>query len=386
MTPHADFGRFFLPGPTEVHPDVLAAMERPVIGHRGPQMRDLLASVDQPLRLLFGASRPVYVSTSSATGFMEAAITNLSRRRVLCLVCGAFGARFHTIAERCGRPADRLDVPWGQPNTAEQLREALTAAPDRYDLITVVHSETSTGVLNPIADLAAVSSKFDDVLFAVDGVTSVGGTRIEFEQWGLDFLLTGSQKALGLPPGLAFATASEMALERATSIPGRGFYFDLIEFDRRAREYSTTNTPAVSLLYALQFQLGRISDEGLDERFARHERMAQRTAEWTANLAESTGREFHVVAPSGYRSPTVTAISLPDDASGLAVVRHLADTGITIATGYGDLQDSAIRIGHMGDHTEAELEVVLDAIRTALGPSSREPVGTGTMGGEAMIG
>lgn len=349
-------------------------------------MRDLLESVDQPLRRLFGANRPIYVSTSSATGFMEAAITNLSRRRVLCLVCGAFGARFHAIAERCGRQADRLDVPWGQPNTAEQLRETLTEAPDRYDLITVVHSETSTGVLNPVAELAAVSSEFDDVLLAVDGVTSVGATRMEFEKWGLDFLLTGSQKALALPPGLAFAAASDRALERAASVPGPGFYFDLIEFDRRAREYSTTNTPAVSLLYALQFQLGRISDEGLDERFARHERMARRTAEWTASLAESTGRGFEVLAPPGYRSPTVTAISLPDGASGPAVVRRLAGEGITIAAGYGKLKDSTIRIGHMGDHTEAELEVVLDATRTALGPSGREAVETATLGGGGVNG
>jgi aspartate aminotransferase-like enzyme len=381
MTEHADFGRFFLPGPTEVHPDVLAAMERPVIGHRGPEMRDLLMAVDPPLRLLFGANRSVYVSTSSATGFMEAAITNLSRRRVLCLVCGAFGARFHAIAERCGRPADRLDVPWGQPNTTGQLREALTTAPDRYDLVTVVHSETSTGVLNPVAELAAVISEFDDVLLVVDGVSSVGGTRMEFEQWGLDFLLTGSQKALALPPGLAFATASERALERAASIPCRSYYFDLIEFDQRARDYSTASTPAVSLLYALQFQLDRFSREGLNERFARHERMAHRTAAWTASLAASTGREFDVLAPSGYRSPTVTAISLPDGASGPAIVRHLAEKGITIATGYGKLKDSAIRIGHMGDHTEAELEVVLDAARAALGPSGREPVGTAAMDG-----
>ncbi len=379
MTPHADFGRFFLPGPTEVHPDVLEAMGRPVIGHRGLEMRELLESVDQPLRRLFGANRPVYVSTSSATGFMEAAVTNLSRRRVLCLVCGAFGARFHAIAEHCGRPADRLDVPWGKPNTAGQLRDALSAAPDRYDLITVVHSETSTGVMNPVAELAAVVSEFDDVLLAVDGVTSVGGARMEFEQWGLDFLLTGSQKALALPPGLAFAAASDRALDRAASIPGRSFYFDLIEFDRRAREYSTTNTPAVSLLYALQFQLGRISEEGLDERFARHERMARRTAEWTAGLAESTGRGFRVLAPSGFRSPTVTAISLPDGVSGPAIVRHLADERITIAAGYGKLKESFIRIGHMGDHTEAELEVVLGATRAALGASGREPVGQATM-------
>lgn len=341
-------------------------MGSPVIGHRGQDMHDLLESVDQPLRLLFGTNRPVYVSTSSATGFMEAAITNLSQRRILCLANGAFGARFHAIAERCGRPADRLDVPWGQPNTAEQLRKALIAAPDRYDLVTVVHSETSTGVLSPVAELAAVVSEFDGVLLAVDGVTSVGGMRIEFDRWGVDFLLTGSQKALALPPGLAFAAASDSAIERAASIPSRSFYFDLVEFERRARGHSTPNTPAVSLFYALQCQLRRIEREGLEARFARHTRMARRTAEWTEIQAESTGRPFKVFALDGFRSPSVTAISLPDDISGSSIVQRLAEEGITIATGYGKLKDSAIRIGHMGDHTEAELEVVLDAITAAI--------------------
>lgn len=361
MTPHADFGRFFLPGPTEVHPDVLASMQRPVIGHRGSEMSDVLASVDQPLRLIFGADRPVYISTSSATGFMEAAIRNLSRRRVLCLVGGAFGARFHAIAERCGVPADRLDVGWGEAHTPDLLRDTLREAAGRYDLVTVVHSETSTGVLNPVAQLSEVVAGFEDVLLAVDGVTSVGGTKIEFQAWGVDFLLTGSQKALALPPGLAFAVASDEALSRARSIPNRSYYFDLVEFDKRAREFSTTNTPAVSLFYALQCQLERMFAEGLEERFARHDRMARRTAAWAAELAAETGASFDVLAPVGYRSPTVTAVSLPEGVAGTAIVAGLAEKGITIAPGYGKLKEAVIRIGHMGDHTEAELGVVLEA-------------------------
>jgi predicted phosphoserine aminotransferase len=366
MTTNSDFGRFFLPGPTEVHPDVLDAMRRPVIGHRGAEMRDLLAAVDEPLRRVFGTDRPVYISTSSATGFMEAAIRNLSRRRVLCMVGGAFGARFHAIAERSGRAADRLDVEWGLPHTPAGLREALAAEPGRYDLVTVVHSETSTGVLNPIAEFADVVAGFDDVLLAVDGVTSVGGVGVDFDQSGLDFLLTGSQKALALPPGLAFAVASDRALERAASIPDRGYYFDLVEFDRRARDHSTTNTPAVSLFYALQTQLDRIEAEGLAARFARHRSMAARTWDWVDELAEATGETFGVLAPAGYRSPTVTTVLLPAGTSGVSIVKDLAGQGITIATGYGKLKETAIRIGHMGDHTEEELEVVLAATSSVI--------------------
>lgn len=383
MNSSAEFGSFFLPGPTEVHPEVLAAMARPMIGHRGPAMTGLLADVDPMLRRLFGTERPVYVSTSSATGFMEAAIRNLSRRRILCLVCGAFSKRFHDIAERCGRPADRLDVAWGAPNLPEDLRATLREADGRYDLVTVVHSETSTGVLNPIAEIADVTAEFDDVLLAVDGVSSVGGLPIEFDDWGLDFLLTGSQKALALPPGLAFAAASERALERARDIPERSYYFDLLEFERRAADHSTTNTPAVSLLFALQAQVHRIEAEGLAPRFERHARMARRTHEWTAWLGEASDRSFAVQAPAGYRSPTVTAVTMPDGLNGPDVVRSLAGRGITIAPGYGKLKEASIRIGHMGDHTPAELEVVLAEVADVLGIAGPQPA---AVGGDRRVG
>lgn len=354
-----EFGRFFLPGPTEVRPEVLEAMVRPVIGHRGPDMERLLSGMDPALRRLFRTERPVYVSTSSATGFMEAAITNLSRRRILCLVGGAFGARFHKIAERCGRPADVLPVEWGTPHTADILGEALDAAPGIYDLVTVVHSETSTGVLNPVAELTAVVRDQDDLLMAVDGVTSVGGAPVEFDAWDLDFLLTGSQKALALPPGLALAAASERALRRAEEIPARSYYFDLLEFERRAPEFQTTNTPAVNLFYALDAQMGRITREGLEARWGRHQEMAERTWRWVSDLAERTGQRFSVLAPEGYRSPTVTSVNLPAGFSGPEIVAAARERGFTLAPGYGKLKPTTIRIGHMGDHTMAELEAIL---------------------------
>jgi len=360
MTASIDFGRFFLPGPTEVRPEILEAMVRPVIGHRGKDMEELLSGMDVRLRALFRTDRHVYVSTSSATGFMEAAITNLSRRRMLCLVGGAFGARFHKIADTCGRPADILAAQWGTPHTPEMLDEALTAEPGKYDLVTV--SETSTGVLNPVAELAAVVRDHEDVLIAVDGVTSVGGVRVEFDDWDLDFLLTGSQKALALPPGLALAVASGRALNRAGQIPARSYYFDLLEFERRAGDFQTTNTPAVSLFYALEVQLERIREEGLENRWDRHSRMAERTWNWVADLADRTGKPFSVLAPEGYRSPTVTSVSLPAGLSGPGIVGAAVERGYTLAAGYGKLKSSTIRIGHMGDHTLAELEAILSVL------------------------
>ena len=360
------FGRFFLPGPTEVHPEVLAAMQRPVIGHRGPAMRELLQSIEPGLQEVFGTDRPVYISTSSATGLMETVITNLSATRVLALVCGAFGDRFRAIAERCGRPVDVIEVEPGQPNLAETAAAALGADAGRWDLVTVVHSETTTGVMNRVDELAAVVRTFEGVLLAVDGVTSVGGTPIRFDDWGVDFLLTGSQKALALPPGLAFGVASDRALERAATIPARSFYFDLLAFDRRAREYQTTNTPAVSLFFALERQLERIAGEGIRRRFERHERMAARTHAWVAELRQSPGGDYGILASEGFRSPTVTAVTLPEAVQGSQVVSKVASRGYTIATGYGKLKDRCVRIGHMGDHSLEELEELLRVIREEL--------------------
>ena len=199
----------------------------------------------------------------------------------------------------------------------------------------------------------------EDILIAVDGVTSVGGARVEFDAWDLDFLLTGSQKALALPPGLALAAASRRALERAEQIPARSYYFDLLEFERRAPEFQTTNTPAVNLFYALDAQMERIMQEGLEARWARHQAMAERTWAWAGGLGDRTGQDFSVLAPEGYRSPTVTSVTLPEGLSGPDIVAAARAKGFTLAPGYGKLKPSTIRIGHMGDHTMAELEAIL---------------------------
>jgi len=354
------FGKYFLPGPTEVRADVLHAMERPMMGHRSAEVAALIAGMQPGLSTLFATERPVFLSTSSATGMMEAAITNLSRRRILCLSCGAFSHRFYDIALGTGRGADVLETKWGEPSRPDALRAALAAEPGRYDLVTVVHSESSTGVLNPVADLAAVVHEFDDVLIAVDTVSSLAGTPVLTDEWGLDFVLTGSQKALAIPPGLALAVASERAIARAHEVEHRGFYFDVLKFQKNlVTKSQTPNTPAVSLIFALERQLAAIMAEGLEARWARHTAMAERTVRWVAETAQRTGKDYRMFAPEGYRSPCVSSIMLPEGLTGPEVVAHAARHGFTIATGYGRLKDPTFRIGHMGDHTVAELENLL---------------------------
>ncbi|MDH3732099.1 MAG: alanine--glyoxylate aminotransferase family protein [Gemmatimonadota bacterium] len=363
MSDLTPFGKYFLPGPTEVPHDVLRAMVRPVMGHRSSEVSELMGEMQGRLSKLFVTERPVLVSTSSATGMMEAAITNLTRKRVLCLSCGAFSHRFYDIAQATGRGADVLQAEWGQPNRPEALREALASAAGTYDLVTVVHSESSTGVLNPLADLAAVAHEFDDVLIAVDTVSSLAGAPVLTDEWALDFVLTGSQKALAIPPGLAFAAASERAMDRAREVENRGFYFDLLKFEKNLTERrQTPNTPAVSLLFALDHQLRSLLAEGLEARWARHAAMAERTYRWVDELAGRTGEDYRVLAPEGYRSPCVTSIMVPEGRTGPEVMGAAARHGFTIATGYGKLKETSFRIGHMGEHTLAELEELLQAL------------------------
>ena len=362
-TPARGFGRFFLPGPTEVRPSVLAAMEQPMIGHRGKGMEELIARIEPDLQYVFRTTRPVYIASSSATGLMEGAIRNGVRSRVLSLVNGAFSERFFQIARSCGVEAEALTVPLGQPHTAEMLADALKGG--RFDAVTVVHSETSTGALNPIAELARVAHEAGDVALLVDSVTGIAGAPVESDAWALDFVLTGSQKALALPPGLAFAVARDTILERAAARKDRGIYFDIIEFDKYIRKNQTPNTPALSLFYALAAQLEYIRSETIEGRWERHAAMARRTWEWVDEVRDA-GVPVSVLSPEGARSPTVTCVSLPSTHNGTAVNSAMKARGFTISAGYGSLKDTSIRIGHMGDHTVEELDVLLATLREVL--------------------
>jgi predicted phosphoserine aminotransferase len=354
--PPPAFGRFFLPGPTDVHPEVLAAMQRPMIGHRSGAMEQLLARIEAPLARLFRTSRPVLVGTTSATGFMEMAVRNGVRHRALSVVNGSFSERFANLVRSCGKECVRLDVPLGCAVEPDMLRDTLRRTP--VDAVTLVHSETSTGVLQDVEALASVVREFDDVLLLVDAVTSLAGSPVETDRWGggggLDFVLTGSQKALALPPGLALGVASDRMLERARTLPARGLYFDLVGFVEATTKHQPTNTPAVSLLFALEAQLGRIEREGgVEGRWRRHDAMRRRVEQW------SEQHDIAYLPREGRRSWTVSCLRVPEGKSAKQIVAALKQAGWTIGSGYGALKESTIRIGHMGDHTVAAVDELL---------------------------
>ena len=357
------FGTFFLPGPTEVRDEIMGAMIQPMIPHRGSQFEQLFERLQRGLRPLFMTDRPVYIGSSSATGMMEAAIRGAPAGRILCLVNGAFSERFALIASMCGRDVDRYDVPWGQVHLIPQLEERLSMR--KYVAITVVHSETSTGALNDIRSISDCAHRHR-VLCLIDSVSGLGGAEVRFDEWKLDYLLTGSQKALALPPGLSFAVASASFVDQASNASGRGVYFDVVELDAYARRNQTPSTPALTLMYALEAQLKSIAAEGLEARWARHKAMAARTQEWIAKISDETGRKLSNIAPLGSQSPTVSAIKLPSDLTAEDFTGAVGKRGIVVGNGYGKLKSSTFRIGHMGDHTVQTIDRCLAACSSVL--------------------
>lgn len=355
------FGKFFLPGPTDVHPDVLAAMYRPMIGHRSSAMEDLLKRCAPKLQKLARTSRTVMVGTTSATGFMEMAVRSGIRKKAISIVNGSFSERFADLVSACDKECVRLEVPLGGFVEPDQLRDALKKNPG-VDAVTLAHSETSTGVLQDVAALSKVVHEFPDILFLVDAVTSMAGSPVETDVWDLDYVFTGSQKALALPPGLAFGVASPRMLERARTLPSRGLYFDLVTFEKASAKYSPTNTPALSLFFALDVQLARIDAEGgIEARWKRHDDMRKTTEKWV----QKTGLSY--LPPEGRRSWTVSCIKMPNGKISKDLVAAVKKEGWVIGTGYGGVKDSTFRIGHMGDHSVASLENLLALIQRILG-------------------
>ena len=356
-------GTFFLPGPTEVRPEILHEMSRPMLPHRSAAFEAIYARCDTGLRSIFRTGRPVYIASASATGLMEGAIRCAPAGTILSLVNGAFSERFAEVAVSCGRAVVRDHVTLGMHHTPEQVTALLQRTGAR--VVTLTHSETSTGAMNDIAAITRVVHAHDAVIL-VDSVTGLAGAPLETDAWALDFAFTGSQKALALPPGLALGVASQRFIEAAAHNTDRGTYFDLVEFEKYAVKRQTPNTPAISLFYALAAQVEAIAAEGIEARWERHRAMQAMTLEWVASLAAAIDPAFTVLAPESGRSPTVTCVTLPAAMTGGAVAAATATRGYVIGAGYGPLRDRTIRIGHMGDHTTAGLSHCLHAVRAAI--------------------
>jgi aspartate aminotransferase-like enzyme len=353
------YKKLFIPGPTHVRDEMLQAQAMGMIGHRAKEYSDLQAEVTPKLQELLYTKQRVYLYASSSSGVMEGSVRQASTKRTLCTVCGAFSKRWYQMTVDNGILCDKLEVPMGQAITPELVDEALSKAD--YDAITLCHNETSTGIMNPIQDIAAmIHAKYPDVVILVDAVSSMAGVKIEFDAWGLDVCLAGVQKCFALPPGLTVAAVSDRARERALQVPHPGNYFAYKEMDKKYDAHQTPATPAVSLIQALNKQMDDILAEGLDNRFARHIAMAEIVRDWAREY-------FGIYGDERYLSNTVTNIENTRGISVADMNKELGKRGAMISNGYGDLKEKCFRIGHMGDHQIEDIKWLLGQIEDILG-------------------
>lgn len=352
--------KLFIPGPVQVSPKTFAAFCQPMIGHRSGDFKKLYASIHPRLQELFATKQPVFLSTSSAWGVMEGSIRNLvGSGKVLNCMCGAFSDKWFDVSKKCGKEAVALQVEWGQPIRGEQIRAKLKEG--GFDAVTLIHNETSTGVMSPIDEITEVMRDFPETLLIVDTVSSFSVVPIDMDRLGIDVLLTGSQKALAMPPGLALFSASAKAFARAETVKGRGYYFDFLEFKKNQADDMTPSTPSISHIYALQSKLDDIFTEGVAARQARHAELNAMVHGWVVR----NGFEFF--APEGYRSKSLTCVANNRGVDVAAMAKTLKDkNGLIIDGGYGKLKGATFRLSNMGDETKATIGELLTALDAAL--------------------
>jgi aspartate aminotransferase-like enzyme len=355
--------KLHIPGPVEVSEKTFQALCRPMIGHRGQGFKDLYAKMQPQLQTLLGTRQLVYLSTSSAWGVMEGAIRNLVAKKVLNCMKGAFSDKWLDVSRKCGKQAEGLQVEWGSPIRAEAIDRKL--ATGQFDALTLIHNETSTGTMSPLAEIAALKKKYPDVLFIVDAVSSMTAVPLNFDELGIDVLLAGTQKAFALPPGLAVFTCSPAALARAATMTDRGYYFDFVEFQKNAEQHMTPSTPSIPHIYALASKLDEFFAEGLEARYARHRQTNQMTRDWAARHG------FTLFPEAGYESMTLCCVNNGARPGGRTVdvarLQKLAkDQGFLIDGGYGKIKGTTFRISNMGDETPATMSALFAALDQAM--------------------
>lgn len=351
--------KLHIPGPVDVSPEAYQAMSTPVMGHRSPDFVDLYNSCQPKLQELFETQDPVFLSTSSAWGVMEGAVRNLCSKKVLCCMCGAFSDKWLDVAKRCGKEAEGLEADWGDHIDPELLDKKLSGGD--FDLVTLVHNETSCGMMNPLEDIMKVLAKYPDVISVIDTVSSFSVVSIPKDDWGIDVILTGSQKALALPPGLALFSVSQRAFSRAETLNDRGYYFDFLEFLKNHEKGMTPSTPAIPQIHGLKFTLESIFQEGVSNRQARHAKLNKMVHEWVNQ------KGFELLPSKSFASKSLTCVknNLGMDVAGFVKALR-EEKKLAIDGGYGKIKGKTFRISNMGNETEKSISHLLSCMEELL--------------------
>ena len=351
--------KLHIPGPVDVSPEAYRAMSTPVMGHRSPDFVELYNSCQPKLQELFETQDPVFLSTSSAWGVMEGAVRNLCSKKVLCCMCGAFSDKWLDVSKRCGKEAEGLEAEWGSHINPDLLDEKLSSGD--FDLVTLVHNETSCGMMNPLEDIMKVLSKYPDVISVIDTVSSFSVVSIPKDDWGIDVILTGSQKALSLPPGLALFSVSQRALSRAESLQDRGYYFDFLEFLKNHEKGMTPSTPAIPQIHGLKYTLESIFQEGVSNRQSRHAKLNEMVHEWVIRNG------FELLPSKSFASKSLTCVknNLGIDVAGFVKALR-EEKKLAIDGGYGKIKGKTFRISNMGNESEKSITYLLSCMEELL--------------------
>lgn len=356
-----DMSLLRIPGPSPIPPSVQRAMSQPMVGHRDPETKDLLMTIKPRLKAIFGTKEDVMVITGSGTSGLEAAVVNTAKRgsEVLVIVSGAFGDRFASICEAYDMVVHRLDISWGEAVDLDEVKKLLQDNPN-IEVVFATFCETSTGILNPIPEISNTVHEHSDALVVVDGVSCVGGVKTEMDAWDVDIMVTGSQKAMMLPPGLTLIAASERAWKVIEQNDQNRFYLDLRTYRKSLADDSTPFTPGVSLLFGLNQALTLLEQEGLEEVYRRHEIMKQMTR------AAMKALHIPLLTSDAFASPTVTAIK-PNTFDPEALRKLVKkEFGLALAGGQKQLKGKIFRIGHMGYCTPADVLQIISILEIGL--------------------
>ncbi len=352
--------KLFIPGPIDVKNDVLEKMSRPLIGHRSKDASSLQKSITEKLQKVFYTKEAILLSTSSGSGLMEGAIRSCTRKKAAVFSIGAFGDRWYKMAKSNNVEADIFRIENGEITTPEIIDKTLKSG--NYDLITLTHNETSTGVMNPIEEISQVLKKYPEIVVCVDAISSMAGTKIPVDELGIDICIASTQKCFGLPPGMSMASVSKKALDAAKEVKYRGTYLDILELYNyiQKKDHQYPSTPALSIMYAMDYQLDKILDEGLSNRYKRHLEMAKYVRTWAKE-------NFELFPKEEFASNTLTAIRNTKEIDINLLNKELGIRGYQISNGYGELKDKSFRISHMGDYSLEDIKALLENIDEIIG-------------------
>ena len=351
--------KLFTVGPVACYPEVLKAMGKQMVSHRSQEYKNLHVETVQMLKKLLETNNEVFLFSSTGTGFMEASVRNCVNKKMLCCICGSFGKRYAEVATANGKQVEKLEVPLGQPILPDLLDKKLSETPD-VEAVSITHNETSMGLVNPLKQLAEVVKKHDKLLF-VDAVSSMGGTDIQVDRWGLDVCFSSSQKCFGVPPGLGIGSVSAEALEKSETVENKGWYFDFKVWEKHQKKTGTPMTSVIPQIAGLNRILNLIESKGGKQWFfdlyaGRNRRIRQGVQKLGLTMFPK----------AGYESSTVNCVNAPDGIDGLKIYEMMRKEGFELAKGYGSVQNLTFRIGNMGYIESVDIDSMLAALGNVL--------------------